>query len=67
MIGKVLGKCVTMSIVVRSILHTTDVLFIASFTCGLIDDACAPTFAFICALTINTTHPVIVTWMVHEI
>eukprot|EP00957_Ditylum_brightwellii_P119087 9083064-Ditylum_brightwellii.AAC.1 len=67
MFGKVLGKGVTTSIVVRSILRTTNICFIANFTFGLIDDARAPTFAFICALTINTTHPVTVKQTVHEI
>eukprot|EP00957_Ditylum_brightwellii_P084475 6423836-Ditylum_brightwellii.AAC.1 len=67
MFGKVLGKGVTMSIVVRSLLRTTDVRFVASFTFVLIDDTRASTLAFICALTINMTCPVTVTWTVHEI
>eukprot|EP00957_Ditylum_brightwellii_P023133 1745502-Ditylum_brightwellii.AAC.1 len=67
MFGKVIGKGVTTSIIVRSILRTTDVCFVANFTFHLIDDTGASIFAFICALTINTSCPVTVTWTVHEI
>eukprot|EP00957_Ditylum_brightwellii_P153149 11657430-Ditylum_brightwellii.AAC.1 len=67
MFGKVLGKGVTMSAIVGGILRTINIRFVANFTFSFIYDARVPTFPFICALTINTTRLVTVTWTVHEI